>query len=647
MWLIDGVLQLQPHMFTKTFLDNVIVPNAAGQPAPVAWFMTNVEHFIRPDIGVWNFLFVMLQMSIGIGILNKRTLRPALAVSFIWAFGVWGIGEGFGRLLTGTASPLMGAPGAVILYAALGVLVWPRSTTATSDGRGAQCGDVEPARHPVGVASSPAASGPLGAAGALGVWATLWIGFAILWLLPANRAAGAFSSSIESMTAHQPHWYASFLTTFAHHFTGIGPQTAWILAIVSLVIGIGPIVISRPTAFLAAGALLVLAFWVTGMAFGTILTGTGTDPNTAPVIVLLAIAMLPAVVPVRASVRTPLAALIQWNPLATGGVAAGVMAALLLGSTYPVAAAASASASRPTGTASNASVLVGTHSAGSAVSTSGQSSSMPGMTMSPSTPSSGATPASKGSDTASSMTMSGMGGLGVTDPTWKYTGPPLPTGETRLLSVIGTMTDKGHRMQTPDCTTKPTPKQVLGAVEYVQATSAAVAKYKVLATAKAAGYMPVTTPNFPVVHYVNPAYYNTQDILDPNHVDSLVYATTPTGPVLVAAMFLMPGMTTGPMPYGCLVQWHAHTNLCTSLSTGVIDGFMPCAPGSVHHGRTGYMTHVWQVPVSGGPLAIDPSTVMVVQAAIMAQQEGLAPITAPTGAVSYKTAGTAKIVGNF
>ena len=59
--------------------------------------------------------------------------------------------------------------------------------------------------------------------------------------------------------------------------------------------------------------------------------------------------------------------------------------------------------------------------------------------------------------------------------------------------------------------------------------------------AKAAGYIPITSTNYPVVHYLNLAYMNRQDILNPNKVDSLVYATTPYGPVLVAAMFLMPG----------------------------------------------------------------------------------------------------------
>jgi hypothetical protein len=225
------------------------------------------------------------------------------------------------------------------------------------------------------------------------------------------------------------------------------------------------------------------------------------------------------------------------------------------------------------------------------------------------------------------MNMSGMAGLGVTDPNWKYSGPALPTAEVAQLTTVSGTTDEGHKMQTPDCAAKPTSQQVLGATQYVQATSAAVAKYRDLSVAKADGYVAITNPNYPVVHYLNPAYMNMKDVMNPTTVDSLVYATTPYGPVLVAAMYLMPGPGNGPMPYGCLVQWHAHTNLCTSATTHRIDGFTPCAPGSYHYGSTPMMTHVWQVPVSGGPLAIDPSDLQVVEAAIMAQQQGLAPTT--------------------
>jgi hypothetical protein len=248
------------------------------------------------------------------------------------------------------------------------------------------------------------------------------------------------------------------------------------------------------------------------------------------------------------------------------------------------------------------------------------SSSMKGMSMTSGT-------SSKAHGEASSMNMSGMAGLGVTDPNWKYTGPPLPAGEIARLTAVSATTDQGHKMQTPGCDAKPTSDQVLGATQYVQATSAAVAKYRDLSVAKASGYVPITNPNYPVVHYLNPAYMNMKDVMNPTTVDSLVYATTPYGPVLVAAMYLMPGPGNGPMPYGCLVQWHAHTNLCTSATTHQIDGFTPCPPGSYHYGATPMMTHVWQVPVSGGPLAIDPSDLQVVQAAIMAQQQGLAPTT--------------------
>jgi hypothetical protein len=190
-------------------------------------------------------------------------------------------------------------------------------------------------------------------------------------------------------------------------------------------------------------------------------------------------------------------------------------------------------------------------------------------------------------------------------------------------------------MQTPNCTTQPTSQQILGATQYVQATSAAVSKYKNLSAALADGYVPITSTNYPVVHYLNIRYTNRQDLMNPNTVDSLVYATTPYGPVLVAAMYLMPGSGNGPMPYGCLVQWHAHTNLCTSDTTHQIDGLQPCSAGSHADPTTPFMTHVWQVPVAGGPLAIDPSDLQVVEAAIMAQQEGLAPTT--TGSLPAAT----------
>jgi len=52
-------------------------------------------------------------------------VKVALATSMVWSLGVWWIGEGFGGVFSGQANPVTGAPGAVILYGLLAVLLWP------------------------------------------------------------------------------------------------------------------------------------------------------------------------------------------------------------------------------------------------------------------------------------------------------------------------------------------------------------------------------------------------------------------------------------------------------------------------------------------------------------------------------------------
>jgi hypothetical protein len=608
-WILDGILQFQPSMFGRGFVTNILLPNAQGQPAPLAWSITTLGHFIMPDIGVWNFLFGSIQLLIGVGLLFRRTVKPAIVVMAIWSFCVWWFGEGFGMLFMATASPLTGAPGAVILYPVIGFLVWPTERRHT-----------DRTEQATGIATSAGASGPLGLRAALAVWTGFWTLSAVLWLLPANRAAGAISSQISGAAAGEPHWYSHLLTSLA---SGIGTHTAfasWELAILSLVIAFGPLLSRRPTFFLLLGLVLELAYWPTGMSLGGMFTGSGTDPNIAPLIALLAVALIPA--SSTAPAEAPIRKLLERYPIGVGAVGATCFAMLLLSATYPVAAAASSIAA-PSSSSSTSSGSV-------AMSKSMSMSKSMNMSM---------TGSGASSKHGKAMNMSAMAGLDVTDPNWKYTGPPLPAAEVANLTTVSAETDAGHKMQTPNCSTTPTSDQVLGATQYIQATSAAVAKYKDLAVAKAAGYVPITDTSYPVVHYLNVAYMNQQDIMNPNKVDSLVYATTPYGPVLVAAMYLMPSYGDGPMPYGCLVQWHAHTNLCTNDETHQIQGFAPCPTGSSPEGTTPMMTHVWQVPVAGGPLAIDPSDLQVVEAAIMAQQEGLAPTT--SGTLPVPAAGTA------
>ena len=591
-WILDGLLKFQPNLFKPQFVSSVIRPMAAGQPTLIGSTISHLAGFLSHEATMWVAVFGLVEIAIGIGLLIRRSLKRALVASFIWGMGVYVFGEGLGMVLTGHTSPLIGAPGAVCFYIVLGLMVWPKSEENANS-------------RALGPESSAAAAGLFGGTGSLLVWAAIWIFEALIWMLPFNRTGNAIANQMAGSANGEPGWYAHLLTSFGHAFVGAGIWVAVILAAASLIIALGPLVSNRPQVYIGLGIGLALAYWVTGQGLGELLTGAGTDPNNGPIVALIGLSVLP-LVPARAEDTTPAARLIAARPLAAVGAVIAVILVPLTAAVVPASSGATvpATAAAP--------------STGSA---------MRGMAMSGSTSGESATakvdPPARAS--SPSMNMSAMAGLNVTNPNWKYTGPALPAAEVNALTISSDEQDKGHLMQTPHCTSSPTSQQVLGATQYIQATSAAVAKYKNLSAALADGYVPITSTKYPVVHYLNFRYMNRRDLMNPNTVDSLVYATTPYGPVLVAAMYLMPGGGDGPMPYGCLVQWHAHTNLCSSSTTGQIDGLQPCNLGSHADPTTPFMTHVWQVPVPGGPLAIDPSDLQVVQAAIMAQQQGLAP----------------------
>jgi hypothetical protein len=589
-WIIDGLLKFQPALFKPAFVTTVIRPMAVGQPALLASTINHLANFLSQEATMWVAIFGLIEIAIGAALLSKRTVKPGLVASFIWGAGIYVFGEGFGMVLTGHTSPLAGAPGAVCFYVLLGLLLWPQE-------------EKDPDRIRVGADSSVAGRGLLGGNGSLLLWAGIWLFEAIIWVFPANRTGNAVTNQMSATAAGEPGWYAHILRAFGHAFTGAGVWVAVVLAATSIVIALGPLVSNRPQIFFGLGIAVALGYWVTGQGLGELLTFGGTDPSNGPIIALIGLSCLP-LVPAPDREPTPAARLMSLHP---SGAVLGVLGLALV----PLAVAVTP--------------VAGPVIVSASASPRSSTSAMSAMSMSPS--SSGRATKSGASH---SMNMSAMAGLGVTDAGWKYTGPALPASEVNELTVSSDEQDKGHKMQTPNCSTAPTSQQVLGATQYIQAVSAAVAKYKNLSVAEAAGYIPITTTNYPVVHYLNLGYMNEADIMNPNKVDSLVYATTPYGPVLVAAMFLMPNDSNGPMPYGCLVQWHAHTNLCTSETTHQIDGLQPCGPGSSADPPTPYMTHVWQVPVAGGPLAIDPSDLQVVQAAIMAQEQGLAPTTTGT-----------------
>jgi hypothetical protein len=290
-WLLDGLLQFQSYMYTHAFLAEVIEPTAKGQPGLISDPILTFAHFYGHDLTLWNTLAAEIQCAIGLGlILSRRTVRPALLVSFAWAFVVWWFGEGFGTILSGApVSPLMGAPGAVLVYGLIGLLVWPKKP--------------EGERSVAEGERSVAGGGLLGDRGGLVVWSLLWLEAAVLWMLNVDRSRGAIHEQIAGMAAAAPHWLASVQSSVAHASQGHGVTIATLLALASALIALGVWTRLRSGA-LALGVVLSLAYWVLGQSLGgPFWAGQATDVNTGPLLVLLALTLMPRPSPARRAER--------------------------------------------------------------------------------------------------------------------------------------------------------------------------------------------------------------------------------------------------------------------------------------------------------------------------------------------------------
>jgi hypothetical protein len=271
-WLLDAVLQLQSFMFGPGF-SQMLAATASGNPwfaaDPITWSARLIA-----DHPTWtNAAFASVQLFIGVGILWRPAVKVALAASIPWALGVWWFGEGLGGVLSGTANPVMGGPGAVIIYAILAVLLWPTDRD----------GPFEAAR-------------PLGATPARLVWLILWGSLAWFSSGPAaSRTAQAMHDMIAGMATGEPGWLASLDRNAASLVAGQGTTVAVILAVVFGLIAAGvflPVPAARAALVLAVATAAVI--WVVGENFGAIFTGSGTDPNTGPLLMLLAAAYWPA-----------------------------------------------------------------------------------------------------------------------------------------------------------------------------------------------------------------------------------------------------------------------------------------------------------------------------------------------------------------
>ncbi len=276
-WLLDGVLQLQPFFFTSgaNGFSGMLTGIAAGNPSFVAHSMTWNASIIAHHPVVTNSAFAFIQIGLGFGIAWRPSRRLALAASIVWSIGVWWFGEGLGGVLTGNATPLGGGPGAVLFYALLAVLLWPM-----------------PQSNPCGPF---VAAGRVGMTAAKTTWAVVWLGMGCLALIGSGRAPQGIHDLIGHLSAGEPSWLA---TLDRHAESAVAHQGLTIaLAFTALCVGVALSVFLPPQMTrigIALAVVMATVIWVVGQNFGMISAGGGTDPNSGPLLILLALAYWPA-----------------------------------------------------------------------------------------------------------------------------------------------------------------------------------------------------------------------------------------------------------------------------------------------------------------------------------------------------------------
>ncbi len=272
-WLLDAVLQLQPFMFTRGsngfsgMLNNLAAGNPGWVAHSITWNASNVYH--NPVVS--NTVFALVQFLIGFGIVWKRSLKPALALSIVWSLGVWWFGEGLGNIAHGGATPFGGGPGAVLFYALLAVLLWPSE--------GSDLPFV--AARTVGVMAAKA------------IWAVVWGVLALLAVVGSGRSPQALHDLVAAYTG-QPGWLAHIDRATASMFLHHGTTAAILLAAVCAVVAVGVFLPSQFTKVtLVLGIVTFVFIWVATENFGGILAGGATDPNSGPLVIILTLTYWP------------------------------------------------------------------------------------------------------------------------------------------------------------------------------------------------------------------------------------------------------------------------------------------------------------------------------------------------------------------
>lgn len=280
LWLIDAIFQVQPQMFTSNMIDSVLLPTLGSQPSPVAASLNTIILMISQHLVFFNLLIAVVQAEIGLFLIMGLWVRGTVILSIVWAFIVWYGGEGMSMLLTGQASVLTGAPGAVLLYPLLGLLVYPRSSSSNK-------APVENERS----ALFPRERFYWALAG-------FWIFAGLLQLQPFWWQRGQIAEAIDGMAGMggvNSILIDPIVVPLAKLIAPLEVPLNSALVVIFLGLGIG-LALNKPgwsRPLLGLSIFLGFLIWWLAQGFGMILTGLATDFNSGLLIVLMTLACWP------------------------------------------------------------------------------------------------------------------------------------------------------------------------------------------------------------------------------------------------------------------------------------------------------------------------------------------------------------------
>jgi hypothetical protein len=272
LWLIDGLLQLQPQMFTMNMVTKVLDPITAGQPSFIASNLQWIVNIITTNIVTANIAIAVVQIALGVLFLSGRWVRETVIFSIVWALLVWYGGEGMSLLLTGQGSALTGAPGAVLLYPLIGLLIYPRKD--------------DPEQGLVARSTFR--------------WflAGFWLLAALLQLQPYWWQSGQISGAIGGMIgmgggdnfAVDP-----ILNALSHATDTLEVPLNILLIVIFLALAVALVVVKekqiRPV--LIVSIIVSALLWYTTQALGGIFTGMATDFNSGLLLIVMTLACWP------------------------------------------------------------------------------------------------------------------------------------------------------------------------------------------------------------------------------------------------------------------------------------------------------------------------------------------------------------------